>query len=111
MKLHGRATRYEVVMVLAERELLIGYTASRSVRGLIRLMRDAAPAIADVTGLPDHAPVRQSDAVIGKPRELTLGEIVTVRFSGRTEHQAMWQGPLASVIDTALAQAAGAPAC
>lgn len=90
------STKYEVTLEHDGRTYLVGYTGRQSKQGLLDRMHAAGPAILRITAMPDDATVRMVDAISGHARTFALvfSQGSRIRFSGRTQRDAILAGEL-----------------
>lgn len=90
----NRFTRYEVVLCLPDNSRrLIGYTARPGRSGLFRMLSAVAPRVLALMHLPETSRVKCSGR--GKLGHVwTFDNGAAVRFSGRTERDAILAGEL-----------------
>ena len=95
--LQRHATKYEAVVESDGRQSLLGYSIHRSRSGLFTLMRRRGQRLIDALG------IGESD-IITWPKPATMGascetadgrQYARIRFSGRTEREAIISGELA----------------
>ena len=89
-KLQHFATRYEVVLTLADGvKLLVGYTPRRTRAGLVAAVQFQSGAIlARMPGLTDEASMTATRAAVD------FGNGARAAFSGRTQREAICAGEL-----------------
>ena len=98
-RIHNRATAYEVVAVRGDEQILIGYTTQHSRSGLLGMCRkNGERVIARLMLSTDSMLVPGKKASDG----FALGDW-QVRFSGRTQREAIIEGELPWVGDAAVA--------
>jgi hypothetical protein len=92
--IQGYNTRYEAVMILADgRTYRIGYLGRKSRSGLLACIRTRGPRILAVVDMPDDA------VMTWKAGAMHLGEGTVIKFSGRTQRDAICNGELARLPD------------
>jgi hypothetical protein len=85
-------TNYEVEVALPDgRKMLVCYTQRRSLSGLLSAIFDRWQPISRVTGLPPDDPCAYRDK---NRKEYVLEDGSVVRFSGRTQREAIISGEL-----------------
>lgn len=91
LRFKTRASRYEIVLIAPSGEThLVRYTPRRTFQGLYNCVRDAWMRIQIVTGVSEPWTIR--DTFGGKQRNAATSLISqgwTVRFSGRTQREAI----------------------
>jgi hypothetical protein len=95
--LHNRLTCYEIVAVRGDTRLLVCYSQSRSRNGLLAACRKRGQA------LIDHLWITPSDMLVAAPRAadgFTIGPW-SIRYSGRTERDAIQEGELSHFTEVA----------
>lgn len=97
--LHNRATRYEVVAIkqepIGETRVLIGYTARHSRHGLLAACRQRGEVMIKALGLNDTS-------MLFPAKRAADGFDIdkwSIRFSGRTQRDAILEGELQYVGD------------
>lgn len=92
-RLHNYPTRYELIAEKGDARILIGYTMHQSRHGLLSLCRQNGEKLVSFMGLDDKAEI-----VFLKPAKLgaTMGGW-SVKFSGRTQRDAISNGELAFI--------------
>ena len=95
-KIHGRPTLYELAAIKGEQSILVAYCGNRTRRMILRACRERAEALVALTG----------DKSIGFSRRAaegaTMGEW-SIRFTGRTQRDAISAGELPYVKDSVAA--------
>ena len=81
-------TRYEVALEHAGRSYLVGYTIRRSRVGLLSKMRERGADILRITEMPESATVAACD------KTLAFSNGSVIRFTGRTQREAITAGEL-----------------
>lgn len=94
-KIQRYATRYEVVAVNGDRQILIGYTPRKSFRGMFDMACKNGPDVAKALGLD----CSQSNKRSGLTLDFRNGWVL--KFSGRTQREAYIAGELPFVCDVA----------
>lgn len=96
------ATAYEAVAEHGSQRILIGYTMHRSRSGLLSLARKRGEQLVALMRLTDDSPV---EFLKPASRGIRFGDWL-VRFSGRTQREAIDSGELPFVADTVPGDAA-----
>ena len=92
-RIQNYATKYEVALELADgRRFLVLYTGRKSLKGLVAAVRQRAEDILATAGLPNTATYRMAKGTI-------IIETATVRFTGRTQRDAICEGRLDRLVD------------
>lgn len=85
-------TRYEAVLANADgRSVLLGYTPRRSAAGLLAVVQKNGKAVLAEITAPDASEVRK---LKGQPGFSFTGTAWVVKFSGRTQREAICNGEL-----------------
>lgn len=88
-RLRFHATRYEIELTTAAgAKWLVAYTPRRNFRGPLAAVQQRGSAILRVAGMPDDATVTRDGA------SLRFGDGSVIRFSGRTQRDAISNGEL-----------------
>jgi hypothetical protein len=89
-RLHYGPTRYEIEMVTPSGvKHLIAYTPRRSFRGLLDAVQERGAIILRVTGMPEDTRAERGDNA-----SLRFSDGTIIRFSGRTQRDAIMHGEL-----------------
>lgn len=100
-RIQNRTTQYELIAIKGETRILIGYCA-KTRPGLLGMCRKNGQAVVDLC-----CPTGAENLMFGKKAAAgaTIGEWV-VRFTGRTQRDAILEGELPFVVDAVVAQVA-----
>lgn len=93
--IHNRATRYELAAIMGERRVLIAYTGRRSRHGLLEACRKRGPQVVALT-CPSGEELLNFDKKASNGA--TIGQWA-IRFTGRTQRDAIMEGELPYVAD------------
>lgn len=99
-RIKNRHTAYELALIKGEERILVGYSVSRSRGTLSRMVSKHGPAIVTLPGAEDKitfAKKASEGAVIGE---------WLVKYTGRTQHEAICAGELAWIGEKKFAVAA-----
>ena len=91
--LRNYGTKYEIALKLLSdgREFRVCYSGRKSRSGLLSAVQAAGPDILRVTSMPDDARMEWKDGA------MKLGTVATIRFTGRTQRDAICSGELPRV--------------
>lgn len=88
--LQNYATKYEIVIEIADgRKLRVAYSGRKSKTGILSAVQKIGPQIVALTSMPDDARMEWSKGA------MKLGNVATIKFSGRTQRDAIMSGELA----------------